>query len=64
MYTIAPPYPAVIVGEPGVVAKFREQWAQRRKARQRRQEPVWPPVDIERLRAENDVKLAGFVRFV
>jgi|GEM_PF-1854220 hypothetical protein len=64
MYTIAPPYPAIIVGEPGVVAKLREQWFQRRKARRARREPAWPPVDIERLRAENDLRLAGFVRFV
>lgn len=63
MYAIAPPYPAIIVGEPGVVAKLREQWATRRRERARR-EPAWPPADPERIRAELDMKLAGFVRFI
>lgn len=65
MYTIAPPYPALhLMTEPGAVAKYREQWFRRRQGRRASREPVWPPVDVERLRAELELKLVGHIRYV
>jgi len=60
MYAVAPPYP-LLGAEPSALAKHREEAAsERRSRRARRRERVWPPVDVNRLRAELDAKLIDF----